>query len=158
MILKNKQQNLCQPPRATTGKASPRIYRLITVVLTTTMLFGCESKMNDINRELSANQAQFSPLLASIENYRATNGTYPSALSDLGNLNIPKIVPPENFRSFRPTQLKYEVSRDHTFFRVSYGLNDAEDYERLGFSIYSSIEPKWAITTYITPLPHLEAA
>lgn len=133
------------------------MYKLIAVALTITMLFGCESKMNEINRELSANQAQFSPLLASIENYRATNGAYPSALSDLGNLNIPKIVPSKNFKSFRPTQLTYEVGRDHTFFRVSYGLNDVDDYERLGFSIYSSIEPQWVTTTYITPLPHLEA-
>jgi hypothetical protein len=121
------------------------------------VLLGCGPSQEEVEREVSSQQSTFLPVIDTLNKYHSAHGTFPKYLSHLQSVDIPKVIAPPKLESLRPKQLTYEVSRDGSFFRVSFGLYDNNDYQRFAISAYSSIDSKWITTRNIEQMPHVEA-
>lgn len=120
-------------------------------------LVGCGPTQNELAAELRAQQTPFEQVVIAVERYKAAKGIYPETLGDVKGLAVPSIALPLKSATLYPLPLKYEVSRDRDFFRISYGIADKDDYELNATSSYLSTTKKWDASGYIKSLPHVEA-
>ena len=104
-----------------------------------------------------AQQNIFALVASSIEQYHLANGSYPSRLDEVENLSIPMVSLPEGFNSLRTSPISYQVSRDRSFFRLTYGIRDSEDYNLHASLSYLSLTKKWDLTHYLERFTHVEA-
>jgi hypothetical protein len=104
-----------------------------------------------------AQQQIFALVANSIEQYHSAKGSYPSRLDEIEDLSIPMVSLPERFNSFRAAPINYEASRDRSFFRLTYGIQDSKDYNLHASLSYLSLTKKWDLTHYVEPLTHVEA-
>jgi hypothetical protein len=123
------------------------------------VLLGCRPSQEEVEvgREVSSRQSIFFPVVDALNRYYSANGGYPKDIADLKGVDIPKVLTSSKLQSFRSKQLTYEVSRDRSFFRVSFGVYNKYDYERFAISVYSSIDSKWITTRSVEVMPHVEA-
>lgn len=134
--------------------------RLLVCFLTIITLVGCKPapSQGDLEAKVLAQQHIFAVVANSIEHYHAANGSYPTRLAEVENLAIPMVSLPERFNSLRAAPISYEVSRDRSFFRLTYGIHDSEDYNLHASLSYLSLTKKWDLTHYLEQLTHVEAA
>ena len=122
-------------------------------------LVGCGPSRNDLEAELLSQQPTFARVVDLIEQYRSTKNVYPATLDDVENLTIPEVTLPSRFKSLRTAPVSYEVSRDHSFFRLTYGIYDPDDYELHATSSYLSFDKRWNPWNprHVERLAHVEA-
>lgn len=134
--------------------------RLCTFLIAAAVLAGCglnKPSHQELEVALRQQEAQFSTVIDKIEKYRSENGRYPDDLQTVGDTTISSVELPSKFKALRKSPLRYEVARDHSFFRVTYGISDPEDYELHASSSYLSLEKRWKVGRYFEPFPHVEA-
>lgn len=123
-------------------------------------LVGCNPapSKGDLEAKVLAQQHTFAVVANSIEQYHSAKGSYPSRLDEVENLAIPTVSLPERFNSLRAAPINYEVSRDRSFFRLTYGIYDSDDYSVHASLSYLSLNKKWDLARYLEGLTHVEAA
>lgn len=120
-------------------------------------LIGCKPARVELDEHVVAQQPNFTHVVSAIEQYRQRVGKYPAALGDIQDLSIPPVVVPPGFEGFQAEPLRYEVSRDRSFFRLTYGIYNPADYEHYSFSTYLSLSKSWDREGHLHQLHHLEA-
>lgn len=134
-----------------------RLSRFLVVV---TVLAACgvnKPSPHELEMVLLQQEPQFSAVIDKIEKYRAENGHYPSDLQAVSGLALPTVELPSQFKTLCTTPAHYEVTRDRSFFRVTYVVSDAEDYELHVSSSYLSFENRWKVGHHVERFPHVEA-
>lgn len=123
-------------------------------------LAGCgasKPSQSDLESILRQQKQQFSVLIEKIEKNHSEKTQYPNDLNAIDAASIPSIALTEKHKTLRTTPAHYEVSRDHSFYRVTYGVSDSEDYEIHASSSYLSFEKDWKVGRYVERFPHVEA-
>jgi hypothetical protein len=134
-----------------------RLCRFFVVVA---VLAGCgvsKPSQNELEMVLLQQELRFSAVIDKIEKYRTENGHYPSDLQAVSDVAFTSVDLPAQFKTLRTAPAHYEVARDRSFFRVTYGISDAEDYELHASSSYLSFENRWNIGHHVERFPHVEA-
>lgn len=129
-------------------------------LLVVTALAGCgvdKPSQHELEMALHQQEPRLSVLVDKIEKYRTDNGRYPSDLQAFGNATDATADLSSQFKTLRTAPAQYEVARDHSFFRLTYGLSDPEDYELHASSSYLSFEKRWHVDRYVERFPHVEA-
>jgi hypothetical protein len=130
------------------------------LVIAVGVLAGCgvgKPSQSELEKILLQQAPSFSLLIEKIEKYRIENGRYPDDMPAAG-IESPILVGlPENLKMFHSNPAHYEVARDRSFFRVTYGVNDPEDYDLYASSSYLSFEKEWKVGHYGERFPHVEA-
>lgn len=134
--------------------------RILVCFLAIITLVGCKPvpSQGDLEAKVLAQQHTFAVVANLIEQYHSAKGSYPSRLDEVENLAIPVVSLPERFNSLRTAPISYEVSRDRSFFRLTYGIHDSDDYNLHASLSYLSLNKKWDITRHLERLTHVEAA
>jgi hypothetical protein len=134
--------------------------RILVSFLAIITLVGCKPapSQGDLETKVLAQQHTFAVVANSIEQYHSAKGSYPLRLDEVENLAIPTVSLPERFSSLRTAPISYEVSRDRSFFRLTYGIHDSDDYNLHASLSYLSLNKKWALSRYLEGLTHVEAA
>lgn len=134
--------------------------RILVCFLALITLVGCKPapSQGDLEAKVLTQQDTFALVANSIEQYHSAKGSYPSRLDEVENLIIPTVSLPEHFDSLRTAPISYEVSRDRSFFRITYGIHDLDDYNLHASLSYLSLNKKWEITRHLERLTHVEAA
>lgn len=130
------------------------------ILMVVVVLAGCgvnRPSQHELEMALSQQEPRFSAVIAKIEKYRSENGRYPSDLHAFGDAATPSVELPSQFKTLRTAPAQYEVARDHSFFRVTYGISDSEDYELHASSSYLSFEKQWKVGRHVERFPHVEA-
>lgn len=134
-----------------------RLCRFFVVVA---VLAGCgvnKPSQNELEMALLQQEPRFSAVIDKIEKYRTENGHYPIDLQAVSAVTFPSVDLPAHFKTLRTVPAQYEVARDRSFFRVTYGISDPEDYELHASSSYLSFENRWKIDRHVERFPHVEA-
>lgn len=134
--------------------------RLLLFVLALIALFGCDPSpsQGDLEKSVVSQQASFAAVTNLIEQYGSVEGSYPSTLEEVEGLTVPTVAVPDRFTSLRAAPISYEVSRDRSFFRLTYGIYDSDDYSLRASSSYLSLNKRWDTIQHLDRLTHVEAA
>lgn len=134
--------------------------RLFVFILAFIQLAGCNPapSRGALEERVLAQQHSFAAVANLIEQHASAKGSYPSKLEEVENLAIPTVVLPEGFKSLRAAPTIYEVSRDRSFFRLTYGIYDTDDYALHASLSYLSLNKKWGPTQHLERFTHVEAA
>lgn len=130
------------------------------LVIAVGALAGCgggKPSQFELEKILLQQAPSFSLLIEKIEKYRTENGRYPDDMPAAGIESPILLALPENLKMFHTNPAHYEVARDRSFFRITYGVNDPEDYELHASSSYLSFEKEWKVGHYVERFPHTEA-
>ena len=112
---------------------------------------------NDLEALVLAQQPTFALVAESIEKYHLSNGIYPLSIEEIKGHGVPSIALPERFKSLSAPPLRYEAARDRSFFRLTYGIHDADDYELHAGMSYLSLTKEWKLNDNRGLLSHVEA-
>lgn len=118
---------------------------LLTIALTG-LLSGCDSpniSQDELEAALIKQQPHFNTLAQAIERHKERNGYYPTTLSDVSIEQIPDVTLPTKYKTLKAAQPQYELSRDKSFFRITYAVEDGDDYNVYAASSYSSLKKQW---------------
>ena len=134
--------------------------RLFSCFLAIITLVGCKPAPSqaDLEAHVLAQQHTFTAVANLIEQYHSAKGSYPSSLEEIEGLAVPTFALPDCFNSLRAEPVSYEVSRDRSFFRLTYGIYDSDDYNLHASSSYLSLNKKWDATRHLRRFSHVEAA
>lgn len=124
------------------------------------VLAGCgvsKPSQHELEMVLLQQEPRFSAVIDKIEKYRAENGHYPSDLQAVSDVASPLVDLPSQFKTLRTAPAHYDVARDRSFFRLTYGISDTEDYELHASSSYLSFENGWKVGRHVERFPHVEA-
>lgn len=92
---------------------------------------------------LQTHRADIDRLIANIDAYKNINHVYPVSMA---GFQVPKIRPASEMSSPNITPLNYEVSRDASFFRLSFSLQRGHDSDAIASAVFVSLEPVWKIS------------
>lgn len=88
-------------------------------------------------------QPKLNTLAIAIEKHKERTGKYPTKLSDVAIQQLPKIDLPVRYKSLKSVPPFYKLSRDKSFFRITYAVEDGDDYNVYAASSYSSLKKQW---------------
>lgn len=131
---------------------------LITIFLLS-LLAACSSphiSQEDLEAELVKQRPNFDKLIIAIEKYKQNKGTYPLTLSEFKIEDIPRISLPAEFKSLRADFPQYELSRDQSFYRLTYAVSDTDNDDIYAAAGYISYTKQWHINWDPEPFLWLE--
>ena len=126
------------------------IFRLRTLfpILLSGLLAACGDphiSQDDLEAALVKQQPKLDVLAVAIEKHKETTGDYPTTLSEIQIKSMPSVSLPAAYKSLRTALPQYELAREKSFFRLTYAVSDANDYNIYAASSYISYDKQWQV-------------